>query len=321
MHSIDSNTVLQDGLASASPEMQRFTMLESLGIDVWLPRKALSGIDGQHAVYGPQRKSANPGDTSKAHRTQPAQQEAASAKAANVLASVAAGSADKAPLQNKPLQSLNVQPKSQVAIARAPALEWLCLFYKDWLFVDDVSQANVVRSAYMDWMQALVFALGIDKDEIGEEMKQAQRADLPIRRIKWPPTQKLAQSLVTSKAHGAQSQSALSETAKLEYVEAWFERQRGILGRDIRHIVLMGKNASGIVKDRLSSAVDTSKTQSEFRIIPAAASDNLEEQVENRLSANLFGAPAILLTPSSLQMWNDPFKKKTFWQALERLRS
>ena len=307
---------------SANAEARRFAALRSLGIDVWLPRQPLTGCVGEHTVYAPaDKRVASP---SVAPSNKP---DVGDSRAAGFVSSMKASleSSTDAPAhktaQKKPPESAHrARSQNQQAIAQARALEWLCLFYKDWLFVDDVTDVNVVRSAYTDWMQALLFALGLNQDELAQtgSTVQAGNPELPVRRIKWPPTRDLAQSMVTAKGHGAQSQEALSDKAKQEYVEAWFERQRGLLGREVRHVVLMGAQTQMIIKDQLEK---TKPINREFFVLgEEVLSSAAEGSNKAPKGFTMFEGASILLAPSSQTLWSEPLKKQLFWSALRQLK-
>ena len=295
-------------------------VFDALDIEVWLPRQQLTGNVSKHSSYS----------LDSAYSNESGRQPKVEIGANKVLLQNESRAADLSALlqsdssRSSPQHSFNKPNRAGVgsingsntglnnAMDQAPALEWLCLFYKDWLFVDDVTGSHTVKSVYTDWMQSLLFSLGLYSDE----QAQAFKAEPPIRRIKWPPTQGLEKSLATSKAHGAQQREVLSDKSKEQYVAAWFERQRGLLGREINFIVLMGKEP----QDTLLAGGDS-----------LAARDNLADQNSNSgegsnnknqkdLCLETFPAARVVLVPSSQEIWAQPDKKKQLWNVLADLQ-
>ena len=288
--------------------------LQALDIDVWVPRQPLGGRVAEHFFYVEQESPPGRSPLGKepsALSNEPSAPAQRVSRAADVSALIQPSDSERSTNRRPNNQHSTNKSESvndSAAVERAPSLEWLCLFYKDWLFVDDVTGLNTVKSAYSDWMQALLFSLGLYRDN----HSKAFTAELPIRRLKWPPTQNLAQSLSTSKGHGARHNEALSQRSKAEYVEGWFERQHSLLGRDVKYMVLMGEQAQ-------RAFLESKETTASYKVI----SNNKTVEGKAGASSNvmtMFSDASLLLAPVSSVIWSSAESKKAFWQALVSLK-
>ena len=236
----------------------------------------------------------------------------------------------------------------------ARQFESLCLFYRDWLFMDDVSGVSFTRSAYVDWQMAVIRALGLlessQHSEAGSYGSQAQSLDnagqqgsqlqvqneLPIRRLRWPPTEDMDKRLALSNKQGARDQRVYSASSLTAFIVGWLERQRALLGRPIRCVVLQGRIPQTLAdpkwssnenahadRDALNHHVQGSMSSPD---LAANAGDNasqlrFELKSASGAIAQLFPEAKVLSAPPSPQLWRSAEAKKNYWLQLQALRA
>ena len=279
-------------------------LCERLGIQVWAPRIALKGSVGPHWVVAEQAK----------------RQEPVAAAAPSIAPSLRARGpvADSGPEVlrapvNKPAQV--TKPKAvqasnaAVAALAAKPMECLCLFFKNWLFIDDVTLFSYRRSAYLDWQFSLLRAIGFGRLPAGEKGSQQvlEESELPLRRIRWPSANDLDQHLARSNNYAARDLTLHTEEAKLQFTLGWLRRQQASLGREIENIVLLG-DAPRLLAHENRPDEQAAGGSSLFSVSPA--------QGELKV---LFGDASVLCAPSSELIWASADNKNLLWRHLQSM--
>ena len=289
---------------------RRAAYLQAMGIESWLPIKALPSAELGHwvadsAVFNPSAAantalSRSAGGTSNAPAD--ARTEAPiSVTAQNVINRSLAlaeelnmGASVNTPASSAP-KVVPVAEASNSAAAAVPATsastsnQSLDVFTLsatvcgDILIIDDISQMNFASSAYQHWLNAILLSLG---------QKPLPDTGSIQDRFDWP--------LPDSSLFDA------SQKAAKEIFSAWLQRK--LQENNAHWVLLMGKAAVAMHVVE-SSESDASKP-------PSTSSDlGLVAPLQNRQGVQ------VLPTYGSGELWRQPLLKREFWQHIQPLRA
>ncbi len=293
-------------------------LCERLGIPLWMPRCELEGVANPHWVARPAKEhSEHAVAAATAHdakaATDASSQAWAGRSSEETQAAVAAAelrqslrAADKQRRPTPLASSDTAKPEPLGAIA---PMECLSLFFKNWLFLDDVTNFTYQRSAYLDWQQSLLRSLGLAGDVSRNDRAQQSHSEpeIPLRRLRWPSAADLDQHLARSNNHAARDLSLYSRESKLHFMLGWLRRQQASLGREVEHIVLLGEAPRLLIQER-DAAEPQRFDESSFELFAAAG----------ELQA-LFGEAKVLCAPASRALWSSVDNKRQLWRYLQKM--
>ena len=261
----------------------RSAYLQAMGIESWLPIKALPNAQADHWVANPVlfKSSLAANMSSKGI----IEGEPRSVTAQNVV-NRSLALAEELNINAPAKAASNTQPKPQVkdvAVSLAPApapsinksLDSFTLTTTvcgDVLIIDDITAMNFASSAYQHWLNAILLSLG--KKILSDTGSVQDRFDWPL------PDSGLFDT---------------SQQAAKEIFSAWLQRK--LQENNIRWLLLMGKAAVAMHNEKADLGCITSLHEGQ-------------------------GEQAIQVLPAygSGELWDQPLLKREFWQHIQPLR-
>ena len=260
---------------------QRSAYLQAMGIESWLPIKALQNAHTGHWVANP--ALFKPSAAANSPSSGKVGGEPKSVTAQNVVNRSLALAEElniETPVKTASHPPLKAVPAAPVDTPTAPSADLSfdnftlsATVWADVLIIDDITAMNFASSAYQHWLNAIFLSLG--KKILADTGSGQDRFD-------WP----LADSGVFD----------TSQQAAKEIFSAWLQRK--LHDNNARWVLLMGKAAAAMHNGNADLGVVTPLHE---------AQDDQNIQV--------------LTTYGSGELWRQPLLKREFWQHIQPLRS
>jgi hypothetical protein len=287
---------------------RRAAYLQAMGIESWLPIKALPNAELGHwvadsAVFNPSAAANTALSRSTTGSANTPSDVPISVTAQNVINRSLAlaeelnmGASVNTPASSTP-KVVPAADASNSAAAAVPATsastsnQSLDVFTLsatvcgDILIIDDITQMNFASSAYQHWLNAILLSLG---------QKPLPDTGSIQDRFDWP--------LPDSGLFDA------SQKAAKEIFSAWLQRK--LQENNAHWVLLMGKAAVAMQLDASNESIETSESD-------ASKKNDLGHvaPLENRQGVQ------VLPTYGSGELWRQPLLKREFWQHIQPLRA
>ncbi|MBT6579472.1 MAG: hypothetical protein HOO01_04295 [Cellvibrionales bacterium] len=284
---------------------RRAAYLQAMGIESWLPIKALPSAELGHwvadsAVFNPSAAANTALSRSTTGSANTPSDAPISVTAQNVINRSLAlaeelnmGASVNTPVSTQPKAVPTADASNSAAIpvpatSASTSNQSLDVFTLsatvcgDILIIDDITQMNFASSAYQHWLNAILLSLG---------QKPLHETGSVQDRFDWP--------LPDSGLFDA------SQKAAKEIFSAWLQRK--LQENNAHWVLLMGKAAVAMQFDEgiESSEGDVSKKNELGHVVP----------LQNRQGVQ------VLSTYGSGDLWRQPLLKREFWQHIQPLRA
>ena len=284
---------------------RRAAYLQAMGIESWLPIKALPSAELGHwvadsAVFNPSAAANTALSRSTTGSANTPSDAPISVTAQNVINRSLAlaeelnmGASVNTPVSTQPKAVPTADASNSAAIpvpatSASTSNQSLDVFTLsatvcgDILIIDDITQMNFASSAYQHWLNAILLSLG---------QKSLPDTGSVQDRFDWP--------LPDSGLFDA------SQKAAKEIFSAWLQRK--LQENNAHWVLLMGKAAVAMQFDEgiESSEGDVSKKNELGHVVP----------LQNRQGVQ------VLSTYGSGELWRQPLLKRKFWQHIQPLRA
>jgi hypothetical protein len=284
---------------------RRAAYLQAMGIESWLPIKALPSAELGHwvvdsAVFNPSAAANTALSRSTTGSANTPSDAPISVTAQNVINRSLAlaeelnmGASVNTPVSTQPKAVSAADASNSAAIpisatSTSTSNQSLDVFTLsatvcgDILIIDDITQMNFASSAYQHWLNAILLSLG---------QKPLPDTGSVQDRFDWP--------LPDSSLFDA------SQKAAKEIFSAWLQRK--LQENNAHWVLLMGKAAVAMQLDEdiESSEGDVSKKNDLGHVVP----------LQNRQGVQ------VLSTYGSGDLWRQPLLKREFWQHIQPLRA
>ena len=283
----------------------RSAYLQAMGIESWLPIKALPSAELGHwvadsAVFNPSAAANTALSRSTTGSANTPSDAPISVTAQNVINRSLAlaeelnmGASVNTPVTTQPKAVPAADASNSAAIpvsatSTSTSNQSLDVFNLsatvcgDILIIDDITQMNFASSAYQHWLNAILLSLG--QKPLPETGSVQDRFDWPL------PDSGLFDA---------------SQKAAKEIFSAWLQRK--LQENNAHWVLLMGKAAVAMQLDEdiESSEGDVSKKNELGHVVP----------LQNRQGVQ------VLSTYGSGELWRQPLLKREFWQHIQPLRA
>ena len=284
---------------------RRAAYLQAMGIESWLPIRALPSAELGHwvadsAVFNPSAAANTALSRSTTGSANTPSDAPISVTAQNVINRSLAlaeelnmGASVNTPVTTQPnavpaadaLNSVAIPVSATSASTGDQSLDVFTLSATvcgDILIIDDITQMNFASSAYQHWLNAILLSLG--QKPLPETRSVQDRFDWPL------PDSGLFDA---------------SQKAAKEIFSAWLQRK--LQENNAHWVLLMGKAAVAMQFDEgiESSEGDVSKKNELGHVVP----------LQNRQGVQ------VLSTYGSGDLWRQPLLKREFWQHIQPLRA